>query len=145
KQGRVQKGIGIELNSNFTIGTPSVYPDYQYEYGQGVGGVRPTTQAQAISTGRLSFGDKVDGQPYMQFDGQMRPYSPVNVKDNWKNFYRPATNLTNTIAFTGGNTSALVYRLSLSDLRATALEPKSKYNRQTANLNVSSELGENKK
>ena len=145
KQGRVQKGIGIELNSNFTVGTPSVYPEYQYEYGQGVGGVRPQTQAQAISSGRLSFGEKMDGQPYIQFDGEMRPYSAVSVKDNWKHFYRPATNLTNTVALSGGNTSALVYRLSLSDLRATALEPKSSYNRQTANLNIRSELGKNKK
>src|SRR5690606_27379304 len=86
-----------------------------------------------------------DGEPYVQFDGQMRPYSPVSVKDNWKNFYRPATNMTNTVALSGGNTSALVYRLSLSDLRATALEPQSSYNRQTANLSIRSELGKNKK
>ncbi len=145
KQGQVQEGIGIELNSNFTIGTPSVYPKFQYEYGQGIGGKRPATQAAAISSGRLSFGEKMDGQPYIQFDGQMRPYSPVSVKENWKNFYRPSTNWTNTIVLSGGNTSAFVYRLSLSDLRATALEPKSKYNRQTANLNVRSELGKNKK
>lgn len=145
KSGRVREGIGIELNSNFTVGNPLVYPDYQYIYGQGIGGKRPQTKAEAISSGRLSFGEKMDGKPYMQFDGEMRPYSPVSVKQNWKNFYRPATNLTNTVSFSGGSTAALVYRLSLSDLRATALEPKSHYNRQTVNLNVRSELGKNQK
>ena len=141
KKGAVRKGIGVELNSNFTIGTPSMYPDYQYVYGQGMGGKKPTTQAEARQTGRLSFGAKMDGQPYIQFDGLMHPYSAVKVKDNFKNFYRPATNITNTVAFSGGSSSSLVYRLSLSDLQAEALQPKSSYSRQTANLSVRSVLG----
>ncbi|MES2872626.1 MAG: TonB-dependent receptor plug domain-containing protein [Bacteroidota bacterium] len=93
KSGKLQKGVGVELNSNFTVGSPSMYPDFQYEYGQGLDGVKPKTKAEAISSGRLSFGAKIDGQPYVQFDGVSRPYSAVNVKDNWKNFYRPSTNL----------------------------------------------------
>lgn len=141
KQGKMQEGVGVEFNSNFTIGGPSMYPDFQYEYGQGLDGVKPKTQTEAISSGRLSFGAKIDDQPYMQFDGKMRPYSAVNVKDNWKNFYRPSTNVTNTLAFSGGNSSALFYRLSLSDLRAKAMEPGSSYNRQTANLSLRSALG----
>src|SRR5690606_7172376 len=67
--------------------------------------------------------------------------SAVNVKDNWKNFYRPSTNLTNTVSFSGGSSQALVYRLSVSDLEAQAMEPGSNYNRQTANLSLRSELG----
>src|SRR5690606_7332738 len=122
KKGTVRQGIGVEFNSNFTVGSPSMYPDFQYVYGQGLDGVKPTTQAEAISSGRLSFGAKMDGEPYMQFDGVMRPYSPVHVKDNWNNFYRNSTNLTNTIAFSGGTTEQLVYRLSLSNLTAQAME-----------------------
>lgn len=141
KSGKAQKGVGVELNSNFTVGSPSMYPDLQYVYGQGLDGVKPKTKAEAISSGRLSFGAKMDGQPYIQFDGVMRPYSPVNVKDNWKNFYRPSTNLTNTVAFNGGNSPTLTYRLSLSDLEAQAMEPKSSYARQTGNLSLRSVLG----
>lgn len=141
KSGKAQKGIGVEFNSNFTVGSPSMYPDLQYVYGQGLDGVKPTTKAQAISSGRLSFGAKMDGQPYIQFDGVMRPYSPVNVKDNWKNFYRPSTNLTNTIAFSGGTSPALTYRVSLSDLEAQAMEPGSSYARQTGNVSLRSVLG----
>ncbi len=141
KSGKAQKGVGVEINSNFTVGSPSMYPEFQYEYGQGLDGVKPTTKTEAISSGRLSFGAKMDGQPYVQFDGVMRPYSPVNVKDNWKNFYRPSTNLTNTVAFNGGNSPALTYRLSLSDLEAQAMEPNSSYARQTGNLSLRSQLG----
>lgn len=142
KKGVIQQGVGIEFNSNFTVGGPSMYPDFQYEYGQGLDGIKPRTQAEAISSGRLSFGAKIDGEPYIQFDGVMRPYSAVHVKDNWKNFYRPSTNLTNTIAFSGGTSQELVYRLSLSDLESKAMEPGSSYSRQTANLNLRSVLGE---
>ena len=141
KSGKAQKGVGVELNSNFTVGAPSMYPDLQYEYGQGLDGVKPKTKAEAISSGRLSFGAKMDGQPYIQFDGVMRPYSPVNVKDNWKNFYRPSTNLTNTVAFSGGSSRQLTYRLSVSDLESQAMEPGSSYSRQTGNLSLRSELG----
>jgi len=141
KSGKVREGIGVELNSNFTVGSPSMYPEFQYEYGQGLDGVKPTTQAEAISSGRLSFGAKIDNEPYIQFDGVMRPYSAVHVKDNWKNFYRPSTNMTNTVAFSGGSTPAFVYRLSLSDLEAKAMEPGSSYSRQTVNLSMQSKLG----
>ena len=141
KKGMVQKGIGVEVNSNFIVGTPSMYPDFQYIYGQGLDGVKPTTQAESISSGRLNFGAPIDGKPYIQFDGVMRPYSAVNVKENWKHFYRPATTLTNTVAFSGGSSAALTYRLSLSDLQARALQPGSAYFRQTGNLNIRSELG----
>lgn len=141
KGSALNKGIGIELNSNFTMGTINIFPDYQYEYGQGSLGVRPRNQGEAISTGRLSFGEKMDGQPYVQFDGVERPYSPVYVKDNIKNFYRPSTNWVNTIAFSGGNESIL-YRFSLSDLRSNSIVEGSGYNRQTANVNLKAFLHE---
>ncbi len=143
KSGKAQKGVGVELSSNFTVGSPSMYPDLQYEYGQGLDGIKPTTKALAISSGRLSFGAKIDNVTggYVQFDGVERPYSAVNVKQNWKNFYQPNTNLTNTVAFSGGNSRQLTYRLSVSDLESKAMEPGSSYNRQTGNLSLRSELG----
>ena len=140
KRGKVQRGIGVEYNTTLTFDTPSVFPDYQYEYGQGLDGVKPTTQAQAISTGRLSFGAKMDGQPSIQFDGQLRPYSPVYAKDNIKNFWRTGTNYVNTVALTGGNES-VTYRFSVSDNNAQSLQPNSTFNRKTANLNLNANLG----
>lgn len=138
---RQQKGIGIELNSNFTLGTINIFPEYQYEYGQGSLGVRPQSQGEAISTGRLSYGEPMDGQPYVQFDGVERPYSPVNVKDNIKAFYRNSTNIVNTVSFSGGNESVL-YRVSASDLQSGAIVHGSTYDRQTANVNLKAFLSD---
>lgn len=130
-----REGIGVEVNSNFMVGTINRYPDTQTRYGQGVGGVRPQTQDEAINTGRLEFGEKHDGQPTVNFDGQMRPYSFHSTKDQMNAFYRPSTTATNSIAFDGGN-EAFVYRLSLSNLDAKSIQPNSKYSRNTANLNI---------
>jgi len=140
KKGIAQKGIGVELNSTFTFETPSVIPDWQYEYGQGIDGVKPISASGAKSTGRLSFGAKMDGEPYIQSDGVMRPYSPVYIKDNIKNFYRTGTDYTNTLAFTGG-IEAINFRLSLSDMTANSITPNSSINRRIANLNLNASLG----
>lgn len=37
------KGIGVTYNANYTNDTPLDFTDYQYEYGQGENGVRPTS------------------------------------------------------------------------------------------------------
>ena len=138
KKGRAQKGIGVEYNSTFTMEDISVFPDYQYEYGQGDGGVMPTTQAVAQATGRRSFGAKIDGSTdYVAADGLNHPYSAQ--RDNLKHFYQTGTTFTNTVAFSGGNENIL-YRLSLSDLSAKSILPTNKYNRRSANLNISAKL-----
>lgn len=142
KSGRSQNGIGVELNSNYDRGTPATYPNYQYEYGSGNDGVKPATQTAALSAGRLSYGAKMDGSMVVQFDGVERPYSPVTVKDNINNFYRPSQNFTNTVAFYGGS-HQLNFRLSASDLSAQAQTPNSKFDRKTTNLSINSNLGKN--
>jgi len=138
KKGRAQKGIGVDYNSSYTMETPAVFPDWQYEYGQGDNGVKPTTQGEAIQTGRRSFGAKIDGSPYVAADGLTHPYSAQ--KDNIKNFYQTGNTLTNTLAFTGGN-EAVTYRFSASDLNSKSILPNTNYNRKTGNLSVNGKLG----
>ncbi len=142
KKGSAQKGVGIEVSSDANFGTPSVFPKFQYEYGQGNDGVKPATAAAALSSGRLSYGAKMDGSMVMQFDGVARPYSPFNVKDNIKNFYETSSNITNSVAFNAGS-EKLRMRLSVSDLRAQDQQPNSNFKRKTANLNVSGKMGKN--
>ncbi|WP_439555577.1 SusC/RagA family TonB-linked outer membrane protein [Dyadobacter sp.] len=138
KKGRAQKGIGVEFNSNFTTENLAIIPDWQYEYGQGVDGVKPMTQTQAKSSGRLSYGARMDGSDVIQFDGQMRPYSPQ--KDNLKNFYRTGTNYINSIAFTGGN-ETVNFRFGLNNTKSNSIVPNSDFVRRIANLNVNAFLG----
>ncbi len=140
KKGRSQKGIGVEYNGTLTLEDVAVFPDYQYEYGQGDGGVKPTTLAQAQATGRRSFGARIDGSTdYMAADGKTHPYTAQ--KDNLKNFYQTGSTFTNTVALSGGNEN-VVYRLSLSDLNAKSVLPTNTYNRKTANLNISAKLSD---
>ena len=140
KKGKAQKGIGVEYNSTLMMDNVSVFPDFQYEYGQGDGGVKPTTLSEAQATGRRSFGSKIDGSTdYVAADGLTHPY--VAQKNNLKNFYQTGTTFTNTVALSGGNESML-YRFSLSDLDAKGILPSNNYNRKTANLNLSAKLSE---
>ncbi|WP_428664882.1 SusC/RagA family TonB-linked outer membrane protein [Runella sp.] len=140
KKGKTQKGIGVEYNGTFTMENVSVFPDFQYEYGQGDGGVKPTTLAQAQATGRRSFGSKIDGSTdYVAADGKTHPY--VAQKNNLKNFYQTGTTFTNSIALSGGN-DAVTYRLSLADLNAKSVLPSNTYNRKSANLTVSAKLSD---
>ena len=142
KKGSVQQGVGIDFTSDANIGTPYIFPNFQYQYGQGNDGVKPATAAAALSSGRLSYGAKLDGSMVMQFDGVMRPYSAFNVKDNIKNFYQTQSNITNTIALNAGNQNFRA-RLSASDLRAKDQQPNSTYDRQNAALNVTGKMGKN--
>src|SRR5690606_16999123 len=135
KKGTARQGIGVEFRSNTMIGTPTDYPNYQYQYGSGNDGVKPASQTAALSAGRLSYGAPMDGSMVVQFDGVERPYSPVNVKDNIKSFYRPSVDVTNSLAFSGGS-EAINFRLSLSDLRSQAQTPNSSFKRKTGNLNL---------
>ncbi|MCX6331432.1 MAG: SusC/RagA family TonB-linked outer membrane protein [Bacteroidetes bacterium] len=142
KKGNIQKGIGIEFTTDMNQGTPYIFPNFQYEYGQGNDGVKPATAAAALSSGRLSYGAKMDGTSVMQFDGVARPYSPNNVKQNILNFYQPSQNILNSISLSTG-TSKLLMRLSLSDLRAQDQQPNSEFFRKTINLNVRAKMGKN--
>ncbi|WP_029283592.1 SusC/RagA family TonB-linked outer membrane protein [Pedobacter sp. R20-19] len=137
KKGVKQKGIGIEYNSTFTMENAINDNDYQYEYGQGLNGVKPMNKNDAIATGRLSFGAKIDGSDYVAADGLTHPYSAV--KDNISNFYSTGTNFTNTVAFSGG-TDGIVYRLSVADLDSKGIISTTRFKRQTANLNINAKI-----
>lgn len=138
KKGRAQKGIGVEYNSTATMEDIAVYPNYQYEYGQGDGGVAPTTLAEAQSTGRRSWGAKIGSIPtFVAADGQTHSYTAQ--KNNLKNFYQTGTSFTNTLAFTGGS-EGLTYRFSASDLNSRGLLPSTTYDRKTGNLALNGKL-----
>ncbi len=140
KKGRAQKGIGVDFNSSMTFDDPITYQDFQYEYGHGKLGQKPTTQAEAISWGRHSWGAKIDGEQYVSIDGQQHPYSAVNIKDNINAFYRTGQTLVNTIAFNGG-TEAINFRVSFSNTDSKGVLPSTSLNKNIVNLNVNAKLG----
>src|SRR5690606_9517372 len=110
------------------------FTDFQNVYGQGVGGVRPTTATDAQTTGRLAWGGRMDGTPVIGFDGNQYPYSPSN--DRYIDFYRTGSNFTNTVSVAKGLGEDGSFRMSISNLDAKSIVPSSGVDRLTINLNV---------
>lgn len=127
----------IEYNTNLSFDNPINNTDFQYVYGQGTQNRRPSNISSAIASGASSWGEQVDGQPFLQFDGKIYPYSPV--KDNIQTFYRKAAAFTNTISFSGGNEKSM-FRLSAANLDHQSILKNGKLNRKTINLYTTYEL-----
>lgn len=124
----------VEYNTNFVVDQPIDYTDYQYVYGQGQNGQKPTTAAAALGTDRLSWGSKLDGSSVIGYNGEQYTYSAY--KDNLENFYRTGTTFTNTLAVSGGGENG-TYRISASNLGNQAIVRNSGIQRKTFNLNLS--------
>ena len=122
------QGIQVSYNMNYVNGTPIDLTDYQYEYGQGEGGVRPN--APGPTSGVWSFGEKMGGTQIL-FDGVTAPYEPTPGKI--RHYYNNSSTLMNTVTMSAGTENG-GYSLSLSDMQATAILPGSEYDRKTVNL-----------
>jgi TonB-linked SusC/RagA family outer membrane protein len=145
KSGQKSQGLGVEYTTNYTVGKMLDFTDLQQEYGQGTWvpalgtGVRPATQGEATSTGQLGWGAKLDGTPQINFDGISRPYSAH--PNNFKDFYRDATNFTNTVAVSGGNDKGS-FRASFSDVSTKGITPNNEYKKKIGNLGINYNLSE---
>jgi len=139
---KAKKGdFAIEYNLNYSIDNPVNFTDFQYEYGQGAYGAKPTSALNAQQTARQSWGSRLDGSTITQFDG--REYAYTAQRDNVKNFYRNGSNFTNSLSvMRGGENGA--FRLSLANLDNKSIIPNSGLGRKTINLtadqNITSKL-----
>src|SRR5690606_29833332 len=124
--GKDQRGLGVEFNSAYTLQTLSVLPDWQYEYGSGTRGQKPTSQAEAIQYGRTSWGGRLDGSIVVNPDVESRPYVPH--QDNFRPFYNDGPTINNNLANSGGN-ETVYYRFSVSDLKDKSIVPIFNYDR----------------
>ncbi len=130
------KGLGVEWNTNYTIDTPLDFTDYQYQYGQGENGVRPTTPSP--TSGVWSFGERFEpGMTQILFDGVEVPYAPV--RNRIKDFYRNGDTWTNTLSLSSGGENG-GFNLSLSNLDSRSIVPNSSFNRKTINLGFTQDL-----
>jgi TonB-linked SusC/RagA family outer membrane protein len=123
-------GIGIEVNTNYTNETLIDYTDYQYEYGQGENGVRPTTPFP--TSGQWSFGEKFQpGMTQVLFDNLTVPYEPQ--RNQIKEYYRQGNSLTNSVTISSGGEFG-GFSLSLANMKSTAILPGSDFDRKNLNL-----------
>lgn len=124
------RGIGVSLNSNFTNDTPLDFTDYQYIYGQGENGIRPTSANP--TSGQWSFGEKFQpGMTQVLFDGVTVPYEPVYNRIS--KFFRNGTNFTNTVSISS-TTEKGGLTLSFANMDNKGIVPNNSFNRKTINL-----------
>lgn len=133
KSGKRNQGIGVEYTSSYTLQEALNFFDFQTEYGQGTAGKRPTSAANAATTGQFAWGERLDGVPTPIFDGSLQPYSanPNNLFD----FLQPGSDFTNTIALSGGGANGS-FRASFSNTDAEGITPTNEYKRRIANIGV---------
>lgn len=137
KSGKKNQGIGVEYTSSYGTQNALNFMDFQTEYGQGQGGKRPTSGANAASSGQFAWGERLDGVPTPIFDGSLQPYSanPNNLFD----FLQTGTNFTNTLAVSGGSEKGS-FRASYSNTDAKGITPSNEYKRHIFNLGVSHDV-----
>ena len=153
--GRKKKGVGVTVNSNFSVNTVLKWPDYQYEYGQGTGRALNSAgqpyysygaSADGANTGGTSsaFGPRFNGQSYYQYDPVTQAQSAerlpwVPYEDNVKGFFRTGSTLTNSVALEGGNETSSA-RASITHSKNEWIMPNTGYERLTAALSVNHNL-----
>ena len=134
-----KKGYGVEYNANFVTETPLDFTDFQYEYGQGEGGIRPT--APYPTSGIWSFGEKFQpGMTQVLFDSVVVPYVPIH--DRIKKFYRIGNDFTNSITLSNNSQNG-GFNLSLSNTSSKSIVPNSDYYRRVGNLGFVQTISKN--
>ena len=125
------KGSGIEFNTNYVAEQVVDRTDWQYVYGQGANGIKPTTALGAGQVGGSSYGGLLDGSNVIQFDGVSRPYTAQ--QNNIEDFYTTGGTWTNTLAlnksFEGGS-----LRVAGSTVGNNSIVPNSGLDRQSFNV-----------
>jgi len=142
KKGRSGKGVGVSFSSTSTMELADIQHEFQNEYGAGTNG-QFTLNEDGVpifdkSTIPKSWGPKMEGQEYIDWDGVKRTYSPQ--PDNYKDFFQTGYTLTNSVAIDGG-TERSTYRLSYSDLRNRGIVPNSTFERKSVSLRTTSRFG----
>lgn len=132
KKGKAGK-FAITYNSNYVMSQAIDYTDFQYKYGQGQNGSRPSSVSDALASGNLSWGEQMDGEQTIQFDGNTYAYKAQ--KNNIEDFYRTGSTFTNTVSVSKG-TETGSFRLSASNMTNESILRNSGVSRKTFNLNM---------
>jgi len=144
KSGKKQKGLGVTFNSNTTFESIIRWPDFQYEYGQGVDGsdtwysYGQTIDGASTRSTSSAWGPKFEGQSYFQYNPLTRTGDTVRTpwvpyKNNRKDFFQTARTFTNTLTLEGGSDKTTA-RLSYTNLNNRWIVPNTGYARNTVAL-----------
>lgn len=157
-----KKGIGVTFNSNISMDGVMKWPDYQYEFGQGL----PTNIGKAGTEygGKVyySYGASADGnsstsgtssaygarfnpeQLYYQYDPEVQGRGSVATpwvayKNNRKDLFQTGYTLTNSVAITGKNDKGSI-RASLTHTKNEWILPNTGFERFTASVSAQQQV-----
>lgn len=138
KTGTSRRGIGISVNSSFMAEQPMFLRKLQNEYGQGSAG-------QYSPRSEFSWGPKITGQPVQLWGpdpaSQGQTYNMTPQPNNYEDFYSTGSQISNSIAFTGGNNKTQTY-FSYTNVGAKGIVDNNKLRRNILNLRLTNNLGE---
>jgi len=153
KQGKQQKGVGIEFSTSFTWDKVYILPEYQNEYGGGysqdyltqVDPVDGQTYNVLNYSADESWGPKMDGTLYRPWwswfdDSNYGTQIPMSSNpDNVKDFFETGLSNINSISFSGG-TDKIAYRVGYTNLTQNGILPNSSFKKNNINVNLSADL-----
>lgn len=155
KTGRVGKGMNMQFNTDFSVGSALVVPDFQNVYGQGLNGDfthlrtaegKVVTMKDAIAQNlsgmpkmsagrdrltRSSWGPKMEGQTYEDQWGNILTLQAQ--PDTYSAFFQPEKQYANTLSLDGGS-EKVNYRLSYANSYVDGYVPTNTLNRNNFNL-----------
>ena len=139
-----KRGIGVSINSSVTAESVLRLPQYQNEYGQGVGRDFAYVDGNSGDGGLIySYGSRLDGRLVPQFDGSSTGPNGENLRggdvisrngaaiapsewiarpDNVRGFFRTGVTFINNVALTGANDKGH-FRLSYTNLSNKGIVP----------------------
>lgn len=141
KSGKKRKGIGVSLNSSFTLTEAYLTPDLQNEYGTGAfGGFAPIA-----GNGRpvldypysWSWGPRLEGQEYTNWLGGQDKY--ISHGNPYEQFYGTGYSLSNSIAFEGSSEKGS-FRMSITDEDGQGIISNNTLAKQTISIRGKSNL-----
>jgi len=146
-----KKGVGVTINSNASIEQINRWPDFQYQYGQGLAGASYYSygaSADGASTSGTSsaYGPKFDGQMFYQFDpttqAQGKTRTPwVAYPDKIHDYFNTGNTLTNSISVDGGSDKTTA-RFSATNVNNNWIVPNTGYGRNSVALSVNSKISD---
>lgn len=136
----------VEMRSTTSFEQADILKDFQNTYGAGTNGqfkynddgiaffetTRPTTPTFASS-----WGPEMDGQDYIDWNGNLTQFSPQ--PDNYKEFFQTGVTGTNHVSVSHGGKHQ--GRLSYTNLTNRGISPTSEFKRQNLNLNAGFNFG----
>ncbi len=136
KKGSSSQGTGVSFNSSSQLETAMQLIDFQNEYGQGSGGIYNRAQEG-------NWGPRMTGQSVALWGNDPadagKTYSFNAQPNNYRDFYDVGNQLSNTLAFTGGNEKAQTY-LAYTRVDATGIVDNNKMVRDILNLRLSGKV-----